>query len=257
MVPVTMEVETMISDETKRKLRELNLSELINGLELQQQDIQCVSLPFDERLQMLTDYLYQEKYNGRVQRLIKASKFRYPEADINSIAYEGRALERNQMIELSTCQFIHSNTDVIFQGYAGIGKTYLACAIGKQACKQQFSTQHIRLTDLLVLRDEMRLIHGNDMKLLKKFSRYKLLILDEWLADELTEKDLHFILELSERRHDCTSTIFCTQYKLEEWHGRLGGNIRADNIMDRIVHNAIWIYPGDKNMRKYYAKQTK
>lgn len=129
--------------------------------------------------------------------------------------------------------------------------------IEKQARKQQLITQYIRLTDLLVLRDELCLIHGNDMKLHKKFSRYKLLILGKWLADEPSEKDLHFILELTEHRHDYTSTIFCTQYKLDEWHRQLGGNIRADNIIDCIVHNAIWNYPGDKNMRKNYARHTK
>ena len=61
----------MINDETKRKLRELNLSEIITLLEIQQQDINCVTLPFDDRFQRIADYLYQEKYNGKIQRLIK------------------------------------------------------------------------------------------------------------------------------------------------------------------------------------------
>ena len=69
------EVTAMINDETRRMLREMNLSEVVTALELQQQELSCVTLPFDERFQRITDYLYQEKYNSKIQRLIKLSKF--------------------------------------------------------------------------------------------------------------------------------------------------------------------------------------
>jgi DNA replication protein DnaC len=83
-----------------------------------------------------------------------------------------------------------------------------------------------------------------------------LLILDEWLLNDMTESEQHFIFELIERRYDCTSTIFCTQYKREDWHRRLGGGIHADAIMDRIVHTAAWVYSGDINMRELQAKEA-
>ena len=70
----------------------------------------------------------------------------------------------------------------------------------------------------------------------------------------MTEIEQHFIFELIERRYDCTSTIFCTQYKREDWHSRLGGGIHADAIMDRIVHTAAWVYSGNINMRELQAK---
>ena len=82
-----------------------------------------------------------------------------------------------------------------------------------------------------------------------------MLILDEWLLDNLSDEEQHFIFELIERRHDTTSTIFCTQYKKEDWHSRLGGGVHADAIMDRIVHNVAWIYAGNLNMREYYSRQ--
>lgn len=105
-----------------------------------------------------------------------------------------------------------------------------------------------------MMRDEATLTKQGVSKLLKKLSSYKLLILDEWLMDDLTEEEQHFILELIERRHDNTSSVFCTQFKKEDWHIRLGGGVHADAIMDRIVHNAFWVYSGDINMREYYAK---
>lgn len=77
-----------------------------------------------------------------------------------------------------------------------------------------------------------------------------LLILDEWLLDECTKDEQHFLFELMERRYDCTSTLFCTQYTKKDWHQRLGGGVHADAIMDRIVHNAVWIDTGPLNLRE-------
>ena len=250
-----MEVEVVINDETKRKLRELNLSELITAMESQQNDIHSTTLSFDERMQRLVDYLYQEKYNSRIQRLMKLSKFRLAKAEVNDIYYLNRGIDKGLIQELSTCQFIGSNSNIIFQGFTGSGKTYLACALGRQACKYQIRTKYVRLPDLLVEYDESTLLTKGTVKLLKKYTNFGLLILDEWLLEDISEEEQHFIFELIERRHNSTSTIFCTQYRKENWHARLGGEIHADAIMDRIVHNAVWVETGSMNMREYYSKQ--
>lgn len=249
-----MGVVAMINDETRRKLREMNLGEVITILELQQRDSNCIAWPFDERFQRVIDYLYQEKYNSKIQRLIKLSKFRLPKAEVHDIYYNERGIDRDAILQLSTGQFVHSNTNVIFQGFTGSGKTFLACAIGKQACKQQIRTRYIRLPDLLVALDEGALVPKGRSKLLKKYCNYGLLIIDEWLLEDISDDEQHFLFELIERRHDCTSTIFCTQYRKEDWHARLGGGVHADAIMDRIVHNAIWIETGRMNMREHCAK---
>lgn len=249
-----MEATVMINDETKRKLRELNLDEVIAALELQQSDINSVTLSFDERMQRLVDYLYQEKYNSKIQRLMKMSKFRIPKAEFHDIYYTARGIDKGVIQELSTCQFIDRNSDIIFQGFTGSGKTFLACALGKQACKQQVRTFYIRLPDLLMEHDESTLVPKGSAKLLKKYSSYKLLILDEWLLEDISNEEQHFLFELIERRHDSVSTIFCTQYRQENWHARLGGGVHADAIMDRIIHNAVWVDTGSMNMREYCAK---
>jgi hypothetical protein len=93
-------------------------------------------------------------------------------------------------------------------------------------------------------------------KLLKKYSNYTLLILDEWLIQTPSEPQLHFLFELIERRYDENATIFCTQYKFEDWHARLGGGVLADSIMDRVVHRTISVYSGDLNMREFLATVT-
>lgn len=96
----------MINEETRRKLRELNLGELILGLEIQQKQLNLTELTFDERFQMLTDYLYQEKYNAKIKRMIKNAKLRFPNAEMRDIHYTGRNLDKNTMNELAGCQFI-------------------------------------------------------------------------------------------------------------------------------------------------------
>lgn len=245
---------SLLNEETRRKLRELNLSEMVDAIDTQSQDVGYTTLLFEDRMKLAVDYVYQKKYNTKVQRLIKMAKFRITNAAYNDIYYIDRGLDRQKLMTLSNCQFIDTSTSVIFYGFSGSGKSFLACAIGRQACMQGIRARYIRTPDLLMLHDEALLTKQGISKLLKKFSNYKLLIMDEWLLNDLSDEEQYFLLELIERRHDSSSTIFCTQYKKEDWHVRLGGGVHADAIMDRIVHNAAWVYAGNINMREFYSK---
>jgi DNA replication protein DnaC len=245
----------MLNDETKRKLRELNISEVIDAIEYQDQDPVTVSLPFEERLQRIVDYLYQEKYNSKIQRLIKSAKFRFPQADVHSIYYEGRTLNRESINELSTAQFIRNRHSIVFQGYTGSGKTFLACAIGKEACRQQVRTRYIRLPDLLMEYGDAKIIPGQEKKIIARYSKIPLLILDEWLMADISADELHFLFELTEHRSDSTSTIFCTQYSKKDWIKKLGEGVYAEAIVDRYAYNTVWIETGRTNMRKYCANR--
>ena len=88
-------------------------------------------------------------------------------------------------------------------------------------------------------------------KFLKKYAAYTLLVIDEWLLDHPDEGMRSMLLELLERRYDTGSTVFCTQYAKKDWHQRLGSGVHADAIMDRIVHNTIWVDTGTHNMREH------
>ena len=165
-------------------------------------------------------------------------------------------LDRDLLLELSTCQFVHNYSNIIFQGFTGSGKSFFACSIGRQACKQSIRTRYIRIPDLLMERDEAAEEKMGIGRLLAKYSNYKLLLLDEWLLNDYSDEELHFLFELIERRYDAASTIFCTQYKAEDWHGRLGGGVLADSIMDRIIYKSFQLYAGDINMREFFAKRS-
>ena len=206
----------MINEETRRKLREINLGEAITGLEVQQADPATIALPFDERMQRLVDYIYQEKYNGKIQRLIKSAKLRFPQANRQGVIYANRGLNRELIENLFSGQYIDLHQSVILQGFTGSGKTYLACALGKEACLNHVRVRYVRLPDLLMEYGDPTIVAGNQRKLLERYSRIPLLILDEWLVSDISDAELHFLFELMERRSDTTSTIFCTQYRKDD-----------------------------------------
>lgn len=244
----------MINDETKRKLRELNLPEIISGLEIQQGEPEMMGWPFDERIQRLVDYVYQEKYNSRIQRLIKTARLRFPQADMHGIYYDNRGINKSLIKDLATCQYIGYHQSIVLQGPTGSGKTYLACALAKQACLSQIKVKYIRLPDLLTEYGDASLIKGKQKRLLTSYSRIPLLVIDEWLVSDMSDSELYFLFELFERRSDTTSTIFCTQYRKEDWVTRLNEGVQAEAIVDRYAHTSFWIEMGTINMREYCAK---
>jgi DNA replication protein DnaC len=243
----------MIDQETRRKIRNLGISEIIDLLDVQQQDSQCLTMTFDERFQKLIDYLYQEKQNSKIARAIHLAKFRYANADIATTYYDGRGIDRHTILELATCSFLGNATNIVFQGFTGSGKTWLGCSIGRQACRNGARTRYVRVPDLLIEREDATLKNQGMVKLLKKYTGYGLLVLDEWLMEDLTSAEQHFFFELMERRYNLASTIFCTQYRKADWHTRLGGGAHADAILDRIVHNTVWVETGTMNMREHLA----
>lgn len=247
----------MLNEETRRKLRQLNIGEMIEPLEAQEQDPMMLSLDFEERFSMLVDSLYQQKFNSKVQRLIKSARLRIPKADVHGILYhENRPINRNLINELASGQYISDARSIILQGFASTGKTYIACALAKEACKGLHRTRYIRVPDLLMEFEERSLERGGKEKILKKYSAFKVLVLDEWLIKDLSAEEIQFLFELSERRFDTTSTIFCTLYKVEDWVPRLGGGTYAESITERYCHTSIRVETGSMNMRAVYAGET-
>ena len=162
----------------------------------------------------------------------------------------GRGLDRVAVAELATCGFVGRGENVVLQGLTGTGKTYLACALAKAACARRVRSCYVRQPDLEDLWRESRDRPGGERKLVRKYGAFGLLVIDEWLLDRPDTEFRSMLLELMELRYGTASTVFCTQFKKKDWHPRLGGGVHADAIMDRIVHNAVWVDMGEANMRQ-------
>lgn len=127
----------------------------------------------------------------------------------------------------------------------------------QQACKRRLRTLYVRMPDLFMDREERLSAGISEKKLLKKYARYDVLVVDEWLIDPLNPDQMRSMSGLVDRRSDAASTIWCSQYPVPEWHQRLGGGTHADAILDRIVHNATMVDTGDVNMRELTSCGTK
>lgn len=245
----------MIDEETRRKMREMGMGEMVEALDLQERDGTSMAVPFDDRVRMMVDYAYEEKYAASVKRLVGRARLRFPDAEMREMIYEGRGIDEVLIREAGTCQFMGRAANVVIEGCTGTGKSYLACCIARRACEMRRSARYVRLPDLLMERDELAAVERSNAKILKKYARFELLVVDEWLTEDVDDAAISFLFELIERRYTSKSTVLCTQYTPAEWHGRLGGGVQADAMVDRLVHGSVRIDLGDVNVRKLLAER--
>jgi DNA replication protein DnaC len=131
-------------------------------------------------------------------------------------------LNKSLIQRIATCEYIAEYRNIFITGATGGGKSYLACALGMEACKQYYTVKYIRLPDLL-LDLEIARSEGSYKKTMEKYTKPTLLILDEWLLLKLPESESKDIFELLHKRRKKTSTIFCSQFRQEGWYEQLGG----------------------------------
>lgn len=244
---------SLLDTETKRKLREMNANDLLEAVDSQDETL-SMSLPFAERVRLAVDDAYASFTHSKVTGLVRRAGLRYPNADLRRIdMLEARGLDRTLLTQLGACSFVARQQNVVFQGFTGSGKSYLGCAIAKRACEHRIRAHYIRMPDLEETWVATQDKPGGAGKFLRKYAAFTVLVIDEWLLDRPTESMRGMLPELMERRYGETSTVFCTQYLQKDWHQRLGSGVHADAIMDRIVHNTIWVDTGTYNMREHTA----
>lgn len=251
----------MTNQSTIDKLIEMRLTAMSEAFIAQLNDSKMKDVSFEDRLGMLVDIEYSSRRANSLKRLIKRAGLDQPDASVEDINYTaGRKLNRKLIDRLATCEYISEHHNLFITGATGSGKTYIACALGMEACKQRYRTLYVRLPDLLLDLDLAR-DNGTYKKVMSKYANPVLLIIDEWLLMKPTEKEQHDILELLHRRRRKSSTIFCSQYEQNGWYDQLGGDDSplAEAILDRIEHDAykIDIKPEDqanyRSMREVYG----
>lgn len=229
-----------MNEPTLRKLRELNLGGMVDAFQAQIANPSVYeAMPFEDRLGAIVDAESDRRAANKLARLIKGAKLRFPDAGPEGFDFsESRNLDRAQIARLLECRFIDEGRDVIITGVTGTGKTYLSCAIGKAVCRKYKTVRYVRLPALLselnVAREALRYD-----KVLGRYIRYNLLIIDDWLLYKCSRAEQRDIYELIEAREQLNSTIYCSQFAEEGWLSRLGKAPSSEGVIARITKEGV------------------
>ena len=240
----------MLTENTVSKLREMHLNVMADAFRAQMTNTDAVSLPFEDRFSLLIDAEWAARKSNRLNRLVHNAEYSIPGAALENIEYHpDRRLDKALIARLSTCTYVLEASNVIILGATGAGKTYIASALGMAANRNFYTVKYVRLPDLLtdlsISRGE-----GTYRKVMKQYKQVKLLILDEHLLFPLKEFEARELLEIVEARHKVASTIFCSQFAVAGWYGKIGEPTLADAICDRVAHNSYTIKIDGDSMRK-------
>ena len=240
----------MLIEPTIEKLRAMRLSTMAEGLIEQQQKPDRGELGFEERLGLLVDAEFLARENRRRERLLREAKLKQNRACLEDIDYAARrGLDKPLMRRLATCAWIAESHNIVLTGATGTGKTYIACALAQQACRRGYRVFYRRASRLF---QEMLLARadGTYVRMLAKFARIDLLVIDDWALIPVPEQERHDLLEILEDRTESRSTILTSQLPPGKWHEQIGDPTLADAILDRVLHRAYKIALKGPSMRK-------
>lgn len=228
----------MLNQPTIEKLHDMRLAVMAEAWTEQNKNPTMASLSFDERFGMIVDAEHLARDNRRLERLLKDAALRFPTACVEDVdASTSRGLDKALLRQLATCTWLHEHLNVVLTGKTGVGKSYIACALGQRACRSGLRVGYRRVPRLL---DELALARaeGSYARLLARLSKIDLLVLDDWGLSSLKEPARHDLLEVVEDRYGRVSTVITAQLPIDKWHQWIGDPTVADAILDRVVRNA-------------------
>jgi DNA replication protein DnaC len=243
----------MLHHPTLDQLKELRLNGMADAFTEMQDKPQAHELAHPEWLALLLDREAAERHDRRLHYRLRTARLRHAGACVEDVDYRTpRRLDRSLFQQLASGKWLREHRNLIIVGQCGVGKTWLACALGQKACRDDFSVLYKRMprlfADLEIGRGD-----GRYPRMFRALVKADLLILDDWGPDRLTGQQRRDLLEIFEDRYGNASTLITSQLPLDKWHQVIGDPTFADAILDRIVHNAYRLELEGESMRKLEA----
>lgn len=234
---------------TIEKMRQLRLNGMAQVHYAAVHDKMYSGYTLDEYTALLVDQEWEVRLHRKIKNLVYRAGFKLP-ASIRDIDYTAqRELDKNYLERLLTLDFIRQQQSIIITGPTGVGKSYLAQAIGNHACTMLHKTVYYSTARLMELFKTARL-DGSYLKLIKRIKRSALLILDDFGLAPFDANGRQTLMDLIEDRHDQASTIIASQIPVSGWHALIGEGTIADAILDRIVNSSHRLNLNGQSLRK-------
>jgi len=238
----------MLNQQTISMLHSLKLHGMADSFEKRLADSNQAALSHDEFVGLLVqdEKLYRD--NLRLRRLLKKARLRQ-EASLEDIDYGApRGLNRQVMLELANPEWVPAFRNVLVSGPAGVGKSFIACALGNASARAGYTVLYVRAPRLFETLQQSR-GDGSHLKALARLSRVQLLIIDDFLLTPLSDAERRDLLEVIEDRYQAGATIIASQCPISDWHPNIGDPTLADAVCDRLLHNAYKIEMRGDSMR--------
>ncbi len=246
----------MLVEQTMEKLVSMKLGGMAEALRRWLDSPKEKELAPADLVGLLADAEWQLREEKKLTARLRNARFRQ-DACIEDIDYQHpRGLAKAVMLDLAACRWVTAHQNVIFTGETGVGKSYLACALGQKACRGGHSVVYRRASRLL---DEVAQARadGTHFHLLRRFAKTEILIIDDFGLEVLTAAQRKDLLEVLEDRYGTSSTVITSQLEPKEWHSVIGDETIADAICDRLVHNAHRVKLSGESIRKAKGDLTK
>ena len=237
------------------RMRDMKLMGMARAFQASHASSADQTLTADELVEMLIAAEWDDRTNRRQERFIKNARFRY-RAMVEQISFDGNREDyKNQILRLASCEFIGKQENVLITGSTGLGKSYIASAVGHQACILGHRVMYEH-SNKLFARMKMAKADGSYLKQLRKMERQDLQIIDGFGIQPLDAQSRVVLMEIIEDRHGKRSTMFTSQVPVEVWYEVIGEQTIADAILDRIIHDAHRLKLTGDSLRKRKPRKT-